>query len=92
LLRRFLLRWRCGRRLVEIGGALAVRENGSDRRVDGNVGRALGDQDLAERAFIGRLDFHRRLVGFDLGDDIAGLDGLAFLFQPLGKVALFHGG
>src|SRR5216683_1661059 len=32
---------------------------------------AFGDQDLAERALIGGLDFHRRLVGFDLGDDIA---------------------
>src|SRR5665213_161682 len=50
-----------------------------------------GDQYLAKGALIGSLDFHRRLVGFDLGDDIARLDRFAFLLQPLGKVALFHG-
>ena len=80
------------RRLAEIGGALAIGQDGRDRRVDRDVGGAFGDQDLAERALIGRLDFHRRLVGLDLGDDVARLDRLAFLFQPLGKVALFHGG
>ena len=86
-----LLRRRRGH-LAEIGGAFAVGQNGRDRRVDRDVGGAFGDQDPAERALIGRLDFHRRLVGLDLGDDIARLDRLAFLLQPLRKVALFHGG
>ncbi len=58
-------------RLGKIGGVFAVGQNGRDRRVDGDVRRAFRDQDLAERALVGRLDFHRRLVGFDLGDDIA---------------------
>ena len=80
------------RRLAEIGGAFAVGQNGRDRRVDGDVGGAFRDQDLAERALIGRLDLHRRLVGLDLGDDVARLDRLAFLLQPFRKVALLHGG
>ena len=79
------------RRLAEIGGAFAVGQNGRDRRIDRDVVGAFGDQNLAERALIGRLDFHRRLVGLDLGDDVARLDGLAFLLQPLRKVALLHG-
>src|SRR6185437_3440068 len=87
-LRRRLLRLR-RRRLVGVGGALAIGEDRRDRRVDGDVGRAFGNQNLAERTFVGGLDLHRRLVGLDLGDHVAGLDGLAFLFQPLGKVALF---
>ncbi len=57
--------------LAEIGGILAIGQDGRDRRVDRDVGGAFGDQDLAKGALIGRLDFHRRLVGFDLGDDIA---------------------
>jgi hypothetical protein len=89
---RRLLRGRGRRRLGEIGSILAVGEDHGDRRVDGYVGRAFRDQDLAERTLIGRLDFHRRLVGLDLGDDIAGLDRLAFLFQPFGEVALLHRG
>ena len=65
----FLL-FRRRRYLAEIGGTLAIGQDGRDRRVDRDVGGAFRDQDLAQRALIGRLDFHRRLVGFDLGDDI----------------------
>ncbi|MEJ0041717.1 MAG: hypothetical protein WDM81_05685 [Rhizomicrobium sp.] len=32
------------------------------------------------------------LVGLDLGQDVAGLDGVAFLDEPFGKLALLHGG
>src|ERR1035438_6549694 len=60
--------------------------------VTATVGGAFRDQYLAECAFIGRLDFHGRLVSLDLGDDVAGLDLLTFLFQPFGEVTLFHGG
>src|SRR5262249_28591596 len=41
---------------------------------------------------VGRLDLHGGLVGLDLGDDVAGLDLVALLLDPLGEVALFHGG
>jgi hypothetical protein len=57
--------------LAQIGGTLAIGQDGRNRRVDRDVGGAFGNQDLAKGALIGSLDFHRRLVGFDLGDDIA---------------------
>jgi hypothetical protein len=33
---------------------------------------AGGNQDLADHALVDGLDFHRRLVGFDFGDHVAG--------------------
>ena len=51
----------------------------------------LGHQDLAKRALVDRLDLHGGLVGLDLGDDVAGLDRVALVLQPLGEVALGHG-
>ena len=71
---------------------LAVRQDHRDRRVDRDVGGAFGDQDLAERALVDRLDLHGRLVGLDLGDDVAGLDRVALVLEPLGEVALLHRG
>ncbi len=50
-----------------------------------------GDQNFAERAFVRRLDFHRRLVGLDLGNDVAGLDLIALFLEPFGEIALLHG-
>ncbi len=46
---------------------------------------------LPSGALVDRLDLHGRLVGLDLGDHVAGLDGVALLLQPLGEVALLHG-
>ena len=43
---------------------------------------------LAEHAVVDGFVFHRRLVGLDLGDHIAGLDRVAFLLEPFGEVAL----
>ena len=71
-------------------GVLAVLGDHRDRRVDGHVLRPIRDQDLRQRALVDRLDLHRRLVGLDLGDDIAGTDAIAFLLQPLGQRALLH--
>ena len=48
------------------------------------------DQDLAERALVDRLDLHGRLVGLDLGDDVAGLT-VSPSFLSHGEVALGHG-
>ena len=53
--------------------------------------RALVDQNLAEHAVVGRLEFHRRLVGLDLGDQVAHVDRIAFPLVPFGKAALGHG-
>src|SRR5262249_19325213 len=44
-----------------------------------------------ERALVDRLELHRRLVGFDLGEDVAGLHGVALALQPFGDLALGHG-
>ena len=49
-----------------------------------------GTRILAERALVDGLDLHGRLVGLDLGDDVAGLDRVAFLLQPFGELALLH--
>ncbi len=86
-----LLRRRRCRGISEIGRALPVAQDHGDRGVDSDVGGALRNQDLAEGALVGGLDFHCGLVGFNLGDHVAGLDGFAFLLQPFGKVALLHG-
>ena len=39
---------------------------------------ALRHEDLAELAVVDRLDLHGRLVGLDLGDDVAGAHAVAF--------------
>ena len=46
---------------------------------------------LAHDALVHRLHFHSRLIGLDLSDDVAGLDGVADLLVPLGEIALGHG-
>ena len=69
--------------------AVLAGEHG-DHVVDRHILRALGHEDLGDRALVDRLDLHGRLVGLDLGDDVAGLDLVAFLLQPLGEVALLH--
>src|SRR5262249_35889852 len=58
-------------------------------RADGGPPRP---QDLAERAVVDRLDLHGRLVGLDLGDDVARLDLVALALDPLGEVPLLHRG
>jgi hypothetical protein len=71
---------------------LAFAEDHRDRRIDRNIGSAFGHQDLAERALVRRLDFHRRLVGFDLRNHVARFNLVALFLQPFGKVALLHRG
>src|SRR6185295_14987557 len=62
------------------------------RRVDLHALGPLGHQDLADFALVRRLHLHGGLVGLYFRDDVAGLDGLAFLDQPLRELALLHGG
>ena len=92
-------RLRSGRRSTAAGGRsadalriLALAGNQRDKLVDRNVRRAFRHDDLGKNAFVHRLHFHGGLVGLDLGDDVAGFHRVAFLLQPLGKVALFHRG
>ena len=63
------LRRRCG----DGAGILAVGQKHGDRGVDRDIVGAFRDHDLAEPSLVDGLDFHGRLVGLDLGDDIAGL-------------------
>ena len=47
-------------------------------------------QELADDAVVDGFEFHRRLVGLDLGQDIAGADGIALRHQPFDQIALLH--
>jgi hypothetical protein len=78
-----------GRSRGGFGGAVLALQLG-DRGVDLDVLRAGRHQDRLDHALVDGFDFHRRLVGLDLGDHVAGLDGVAFLDQPLGQGPLFH--
>src|SRR5262249_5219256 len=60
-------------------------------RADRNC-RALGDQPLAQHAFAARGELHHGLVGFDFGEDVAALDGVALVLEPLHEAAFFHRG
>ncbi len=57
-----------------------------DGGVDLHALGAFGHQQLADGALVHRFEFHRRLVGFDFRDDLAGFDGIAFLDQPFRQV------
>jgi hypothetical protein len=81
-----------GRSVLERGGVLAIGQDHGDRRIHRDVRGALGHQDLAKRALVDRLHLHGGLVGFDFGDHVAGLDLVALVLDPLGEVALLHGG
>ena len=68
----------------------ALLEQEGDRLVDLDALRAIRDDDLADAALIDRLVFHRRLVGLDLGDDVAGVHLVALFLEPAGEIALGH--
>jgi hypothetical protein len=89
-----LRRRRGGRRRgsgpVQSRSILAFLEKHGDHRVDGNALAPFGHHDLTDGPLFDSLDFHRRLVGFDLRDDIAGGDLVAFLDMPFGERAFGH--
>ena len=80
-----------GRRGIDTADILAVFGQHGDDGVDLHALGAFLDQDFRERALIDGLDFHRGLVGLDLGDDIAALNRVARLFQPFRQRAFLHG-
>jgi hypothetical protein len=59
-----------------------------DRRIDLDVGRALGHQQPCHPASVDRLHLDGGLVGLDLANDVAGFDLLAFLDPPLASLPL----
>ncbi len=84
-----------GRRRRRSIGSLAyiltlAREH-RDNRADLHAFGTFGHLDLRDRAFIDGLELHRGLVGLDLGHDVARVDFVAFLDEPLRESALFHG-
>ncbi len=91
---RFHGRWNVDGRRWRDGGArvLIFTKQHSDGLVHLHTFDAFWHQNLADAALIHRLEFHRRLVGLDLGEDVAGMDFVAFLHQPLGELALLHRG
>ena len=93
---RLSLRRGCGYQCRSLGrgcgSAFPFSEQNRDNRVDLDVLGTFRNDDLADLAFVDSFHFHGRLVGFDLGNDVAGGDGVAFLDVPFGELALFHGG
>ena len=78
---------RCG----HIIGAFAIGQQHGNGAVDLYAFGAFGHQDLADDAFVDGFEFHGGLVCFDLGQQVAGGDGVAFLDQPFGQGAFLHG-
>src|SRR5262245_47278126 len=60
--------------------------------IDRDVLGPRGKQQLLDHTVFRRFDLHGRLVGLDLGDDVAAPDPVAFLHMPSGERALLHGG
>jgi hypothetical protein len=56
---------------ADVLGAFAFLQQHGDGGVDLHALGALGDQDLADGALVHGLEFHRGLVGLDLGDEVA---------------------
>ena len=69
---------------------LALARQNCDRRADLHAVGALRHENLRDLALVDCLKLHCRLVGLDLGEDIAGIDLVALLDEPFGKRALLH--
>ena len=74
--RRRLLKMRGSRR----SGILAFPRDHCDRRIDRDIVGAIRHEDFRKGAVVDRLDLHGRLVGFDLGEDIARAHRVTFFF------------
>ena len=69
---------------------LALFGQRGDHRADLHPLGPFGHRDVRDGAFVDRFELHRRLVGLDLGHDVAGGDLVAHLHQPFGERALLH--
>jgi hypothetical protein len=88
--------WRFRFRRLGLGrsnvtGTLAVLQQNGDRCVDLDALRTGGNQQLTDRAFVDRLDLHRRLIGLNLGDHVAGGHLVPLVLQPFRERAFLHG-
>ena len=93
---RFRFRFRFRRELwcwcSWLARAFAFLRQRGNGLVDLHAFGAFGHQNLGDGALVHRLEFHRRLVGFDFRQHVARFNGVAFLHVPLGELALLHGG
>ena len=93
---RFVLRFRLFRRGWRSGGfrirTLTILQQSSDGLIDLHALSTFGHQQFSDTALVHRLEFHGGLVGFDLREDVAGVNLIAFLDEPFCEFALFHGG
>jgi hypothetical protein len=71
---------------LTLAGVLAFLGQRRDHRADLHAFGAFGHGDLGDHAFVDRLELHRRLVGLDLGHDVARAHLVADLDQPLESV------
>ena len=75
---------------IQACGVFAFFQQQSDWPVHCHSLRAGRNENAAEDALIDSLHLHRRLVGLDFGDGVAGRNGVALSFQPLCQRSLCH--
>ena len=61
-----------------------------DHGADLHAFSPLGHQNTSDRTFVNGFEFHRGLVGFDFGEDIARFHFVANLDQPAREFAFLH--
>ena len=74
----------------EHGVDVLVRRRDDTNELTDGARITLADQTLSEHAITARNELHDRLVGFDLGEWLAALDGVTFVLQPFHQAPLFH--
>ena len=71
-------------------GWLSLFADDADGRSNGHLGTDSGNL-LQEHTLVKRFQFHGCLVGFDFGNDVAGLYGVAFILEPVSDGSHCHG-
>jgi hypothetical protein len=69
---------------------LSLTCNQRNHRADFDAIGPFRNINRRNHAFVHGFKFHRRLIGFDLGQNIARFDEIAFFNQPFGQGAFFH--
>src|SRR5207253_9040589 len=77
------------RLLLFLGRGFAFLADEGNPLADVNL-TALFHVTFGERSILGRFPFHRRLVGFDFSNDVAGRDFIALLLFPRDERPLRH--
>src|SRR5690606_1715270 len=82
---------RGGLRRCNSVSAFTVLKEDCDWRIDLYTFSAGSNEELANDAFVNSFNFHCCFVGFNFRDHVAGNNLIAFLLNPVGEGALFHG-